>query len=51
MLVLILTLSSSSLRVVGSSFAPYPIGCEENQLLPLGLGQIIDFQAQYLYYY
>jgi hypothetical protein len=26
--------------------APYPKGCEENQLLPLGLGQIIDFQAQ-----
>jgi hypothetical protein len=25
--------------------APYPKGCEENQLLPLGLGQIIDFQA------
>ena len=27
------------------SYAPYPEGCEKNQLLPLGLGQIIDFQA------
>jgi hypothetical protein len=25
--------------------SPYPKGCEENQLLPLGLGLIIDFQA------
>ena len=40
----------------GSSLAPYPKGCEEpntasggarcqNQLLPLGSGQIIDFQV------
>jgi hypothetical protein len=30
-----------------SSFTTVPEECEENQLLPLGLGQIIDFQAPF----